>query len=61
MQIMLSFNLFRDENHSTTLSSHIGNTEDRNKDYNLKWEIIDRGKGFNPTTRKCLLSLKEKC
>ena len=49
----------RDDKHSTTLSSHIWNIKDRHENYNLKWEIIDRGKEFNPTTRKCLLCLEE--
>ena len=50
----------RDENHSTTLSSHIWNLEDTGKRFELKWRIIDRGKKFNPSNRKCNLCLKEK-
>ena len=50
----------RDEGHSTTLSSHIWNLEDTGKNYDLKWRIIDRGKKFNPSSRKCNLCLKEK-
>ena len=50
----------RDENNSTTLSTHIWKLKDENKNYNLKWRIIDRGKKFNPINRKCNLCLKEK-
>ena len=50
----------RDEGHSTTLSSHIWNLEDTGKKFDLKWRIIDRGKKFNPFSRKCNLCLKEK-
>ena len=50
----------RDDEHSTTLSSHIWNLKDAGKNYELKWRIIDRGKKFNPTSRKCNLCLKEK-
>ena len=28
--------------------------------FEIKWKIIDRGKRFNPSTRKCNLCLKEK-
>ena len=31
-----------------------------NKNFDIEWKIIDRGKKFNPTTRKCNLCLKEK-
>ena len=50
----------RDEDHSTTLSSHIWKLKDEGKRYTLNWKIIDRGKKFNPSTRKCNLCLKEK-
>ena len=50
----------RDENNSTTLSTHIWKLKDENKNYNLKWRIIDRGRKFNPINRKCHLCLKEK-
>ena len=33
---------------------------DRNVDFELKWDFIDRAPPFNPITRKCRLSLKEK-
>ena len=50
----------RDEEHSTTLSSHIWQLKYQNKNYNLKWRIIDRGRKFNPINRKCNLCIKEK-
>ena len=30
------------------------------RNFTMKWSTIDRGKEFNPSTRKCLLCLKEK-
>ena len=45
---------------STTLSTHIWNLKDRNKDYNITWEVVDRARPFNPTTRKCRLCQREK-
>ena len=54
-----SFRL-RDEEHSTTLSSHIWKLEDEGKQFRINWKIIDRGKKFNPSNRKCNLCLKEK-
>ena len=50
----------RDEEHSTTLSSHIWKLEDEGKQFRINWKIIDRGKKFNPSNRKCNLCLKEK-
>lgn len=50
----------RDDNQSTTLSSFIWQLKDENKNYDIGWEVIDRGKEFNPTSRKCLLCMKEK-
>ena len=50
----------RDSNHSTTLSSHIWDLKDKNKNYEVKWSIIDRAKEFNPDTKKCRLCIKEK-
>ena len=50
----------RDEEHKTTLSSHIWKLEDEGKKYKINWKIIDRGKKFNPSNRKCNLCLKEK-
>ena len=49
----------RGEN-STTLSTHLWNLKDENKNFNIKWNIIDKAPEFNPTTRKCRLCDKEK-
>ena len=51
---------YRNSDHSTTLSSHLWNLKDKNENYEVKWNIIDRAKEFNPNTRKCRLCLKEK-
>jgi hypothetical protein len=50
----------RSEENSTTLSSHIWRLKDSKTKFELSWKIIDRGKKFNPSNRKCNLCLKEK-
>ena len=45
---------------STTLSSHVWNLKDQNKNFEINWKLVDRATDFNPTTRKCRLCLKEK-
>ena len=54
-----SFNK-RKKEHSTTLSTHIWELKDRGADFDLNWSIIEKGKKFDPSTRRCLLCLKEK-
>ena len=54
-----SFN-HRDSSSSTTLSSYLWGLKDHNKNFNLSWSIIDRGKAFNPVTKRCNLCIKEK-
>ena len=49
----------REEEHNTTLSTHIWRLKDEGKRYEIKWKIIDRGKRFNPSTKKCNLCLKK--
>ena len=39
---------------------HIWKLNNEKKNFDIKWKIIDRGKSFNPTNRKCNLCLKEK-
>ena len=53
---------FEKENHKepTTLSTHVWNLKNKNKDYEIKWSVIDRAQDFNPVTNKCRLCLKEK-
>ena len=50
----------RNSDSSTTLSAHLWELKDQQKDFNLKWEVVDRAPPFNPVTRKCRLGLKEK-
>ena len=53
---------FENENHPnpTTLSTHVWDLKGQSKNYEVKWNIIDKAKDFNPATRKCRLCLKEK-
>ena len=48
------------DRHNTSLSSHIWGLKDRNIDFTLKWDFIERAPSFNPITKKCCLCLKEK-
>ena len=50
----------RSDAHKTTLSTHIWKLKDEQKNFHVDWSIIDRGRKFNPTNRKCNLCLKEK-
>ena len=54
-----SFRL-KEKEHATTLSSYIWKLKEKGVEYNTKWSIIEKGKAFNPITRKCGLCLKEK-
>ena len=53
---------FRNREHefSTTLSAYIWNLKDKDQEYDVRWQVIDRGPEFNPTSRKCILCIKEK-
>ena len=44
----------------TKLSTHIWEMKDRGAAYETSWELIDRASTYNPTTKKCLVCLKEK-
>ena len=44
----------------TTLSTHILDMKDKNKIYDLSWEVVNRAQPFNPTTRRCRLCQMEK-
>ena len=46
--------------HKTTLSDHVWNLKLRGEPYTISWWVIDKGKPFNPSTKKCDLCLKEK-
>ena len=54
-----SFN-HRDYAAETALSKHIWYLKDRDIDYNVRWNIIDRASSFNPATRECALCVLEK-
>ena len=54
-----SFN-HRDSSSSTTLSKYLWQLKDNDQHFNIAWSVIDRGKAFNPVTRKCNLCTKEK-
>ena len=49
----------RDLPNSTKLSTHLLKLTEMNKNYDMKWNILDRAPDFNPVTRKCRLCLKE--
>ena len=44
---------------STTLSSHIWNLKDRNKQYDVTWKIISRKEAYKPGSKTCRLCLEE--
>ena len=44
----------------TTLSMHIWDLKKKDKQFTIKWKVIDKAKTFNPVTKKCNLCLKEK-
>ena len=44
----------------TTLSSYIHELKSKNVKYDLKWDIIDHAKPFNPVTGICALCTREK-
>ena len=50
---------FRNNENKTRLSTHINKLKEENKNYQLKWEILDRAPTHNPVSRKCRLCLKE--
>ena len=35
--------------------------KDKNKNFDINWNIVDRAQEFNPVNRKCRLCTKEKC
>ena len=50
----------KESEHSTTLSTHIWKLKNKNKNFNVRWEVVARANDFNPISRKCQLCLKEK-
>ena len=43
----------------TPLSAYIWELKDQNKNFSLKWKIIDRAPPYNSITKKCRLCMKE--
>ena len=52
--------LHEDEEHETTLSSHIWSLKRNHQKYDIEWHIKDRATPFNPVSRKCRLCIREK-
>ena len=50
----------KDHDKHTTLSTHVWDLKDQNKNFEISWNIVDRASSFDPATRKCRLCLKEK-
>ena len=44
---------------NTRLSKYIWKLKEEGKNYEIKWEIMDRAPTHNPINRKCRLCLKE--
>ena len=44
----------------TSLSKHIWNLKDNNREFQTNWDVIDKAPPYNPISRKCRLCLKEK-
>ena len=49
----------QDYRNKTTLSAHVWKFKIESKPHEIKWDIMDRAKIFNPISRKCRLCLKE--
>ena len=49
-----------DQRSSTTLSKFVWKMKDENRQYTIKWRIIDRGAAYRPAAKRCNLCLKEK-
>ena len=45
---------------SSTLSNYIWTLKDDNKQFNIDWQIIDRGPIYNSITKKCFACIREK-
>ena len=43
----------------TSLSKHVHRLKNENKDFGIKWKLIDRGKIFSPISGICSLCIKE--
>ena len=45
---------------STTLSRKVWELKNSSENFSIQWSIVDRGRPYNPKTRKCSLCTKEK-
>ena len=45
---------------STTLSEHVWKLKNKNINFNIKWEVVKKGKPFAPNDKVCKLCLQEK-
>ena len=51
---------FRDRHyHKNSLSKHIWNLKDQNKEFKIAWKIIDKANPYSPATKICNLCLRE--
>ena len=53
---------FRNSNkrHATTLSQYVWTLKDQDISYSLEWKIIAKASSYSPSTKKCMLCIKEK-
>jgi len=49
----------QDHRTKTTLSAHVWKLKDKDRSYEIQWDIMDRARTFNPINKKCRLCLKE--
>ena len=52
--------MINDQAYQTTLSSLTHELKNHNINFEIKWEIIDKAKPFNPVTGICALCTREK-
>ena len=51
---------FRDRHyHKNSLSKHIWNLKDQNKEFKIAWKIIDKATPYSPATKICNLCVRE--
>ena len=50
----------RNQQHKTTLSTHVWKLKDMGRPYRVTWTILARARGFNTSTGVCRLCLVEK-
>ena len=51
---------FRDRQyHKSSLSKHIWNLKDQNKEFKIAWKILDKAQPYSPATKVCNLCVRE--